>query len=108
MPKIHIIIRTDFEAIHCWPECPFPEVGFLKNPHRHKFFVEVRIVTTQDRQLEFFMVKTNLDNYIKTKFKDRDLGRTSCETMAKRICFALNANYVSVFEDDQVGASYEV
>ena len=36
MIKQFIEIKTDFEAIHNWPECPFEDVDFLKHPHRHK------------------------------------------------------------------------
>jgi hypothetical protein len=105
-----IIVKTQFVAYHCWPDCPYKEVAFLKNRHRHVFFVEVKIPTTEDRQLEFFMVKTKLNNFLFGEYMESDLGSMSCESIAKEIARYLSSYYeipnvsVKVFEDDENGA----
>jgi len=50
----NIIINLEFEATHCWPECPIEEVAFLRSPHRHVFHVQMkRDVAHDDRDVEF-------------------------------------------------------
>lgn len=58
-----IIVRTQFEAIHFWEDAK----SFLKFPHHHRFFVEMKIRTIpgdMDRTLEFFEVKELLNQAI--------------------------------------------
>jgi len=43
----YIIIKTQFEALHCWPDCPYEDVEFLKNSHRHIFYVTVKFKINQ-------------------------------------------------------------
>jgi len=100
-----VVIRTEKEALHCWPSCPFPEVSFLKDPHRHKFFIEVWVETTLDREVEFIMLKTEVDQFLAGL--GYDLGSTSCEVLAERLADRFNASKVSVFEDNENGAVYE-
>lgn len=105
---LNIVVRTTFEGLHCWPECPYEEVAFLRNPHRHLFHVTVKCsVTHSDRELEFFILKRDLDLYIKTL--NYNLGQSSCEDLCNMIYANLvdnypTINYVSVFEDGENGA----
>jgi len=98
-----IFVRTSFEAIHAWPECPFKEVGFLKNPHRHIFHVEAKWKVTNDRQIEFLMQKNMLNEFLLKKYHQKDLGSASCERIAQDIISELHADVVSVSEDDENG-----
>ena len=77
-----IIVRTQFEGIHCYPDAP-QAVKYLRNPHRHTFHVEAEIETFhEDRELEFILVKHTIDNY----FADTsNIGKDSCETIATRL-----------------------
>ena len=105
--KIFIYVQTRFEAIHCWPSCPFEEVSFLRNPHRHEFWVKAKIpVTHTDRDVEFIMAKRKLDALVSELFHGRDLGATSCEMMCQLIIEAtiLPITSISVFEDGENGA----
>lgn len=119
-----IEVRTQFEGIHCWDNCPFEEVKFLRNPHRHIFHVRVRIeVFHNDRDLEFIMVKRGVENYLTTKYYEKvdpfdapNLGRTSCEMIAEELHAYLNNSYkfeegtqprkveIEVNEDNENGA----
>ncbi len=112
MKKTFVEVITDFEAIHNWPECPYEEVSFLKYPHRHKIIVSVLIETTDDRQIEFFMLKKKVDESIKEMYGDyfiKDLGRKSMEEISNNILDRLLNEYgherkyiISASEDGQV------
>lgn len=107
MGRSYVVIRTSFEALHAWPECPYKSVDFLKSSHRHVFHVEMKIRTDGDRQIELILLKRNVDIFICAEFKGKDLGRTSCEVLARKLAEEFNADSVSVFEDAENGAIYE-
>jgi len=105
--KTNIIIQSQFEGFHQWPEAP-EEVAFLRALHRHIFCVRVGITVTESRQHEFFMVKRDLDEVLQLFKSPR---QQSCEQMAEMIgvnMMALPKGYVvafvSVFEDGENGA----
>lgn len=116
-----IRVKTSFRGIHCWPECPYDEVAFLRVPHRHTFYVEVKIqVGHKDREVEFFRFQHEVDKVIKVHLLNDydgpepvDLGRMSCEEMAEIICDRLKIMYnyremiISVSEDNEVAAEIE-
>ena len=79
-----IKIRTEFEGFHYYPNAGSidPRIKFLENEHRHMFKVEVKIsVTHDDRELEFFLVKWALNEFIKSG----DQNHKSCEMIATDI-----------------------
>jgi hypothetical protein len=79
-----IKIRTEFEGFHFYPNAGSidPRIKFLENEHRHMFKVEVKIsVTHLDRELEFFLVKWALQEFI----KDGKMNHKSCEMIATDI-----------------------
>ena len=108
--KTYIIVKFQFEGFHFWKDAPM-EVDFLKKPHRHIFYCEVKLpVTHDDRQLEFFMVKKALQIAVKDIY-NFDLGGKSCEMICEDIITAVQSKYglnkditVSVFEDGENGA----
>ena len=82
--KTYIKIRTDFEGYHFYPNAGEidPRIQFLENEHRHMFKVEVKIsVTHLDRELEFFLVKWALTDFIKSG----KMNHKSCEMIATDI-----------------------
>jgi 6-pyruvoyl-tetrahydropterin synthase len=102
----YIVVRAQFEATHCWPECPIEEVAYLRTPHRHVFHVEVKVPVKHDnRDVEFIQFKHSLQEFFSFQFHRRDLGRMSCEMIAKSILEAFApAECASVFEDGENGA----
>ena len=79
-----IRVRTEFEGYHFYPGAGEIDsrIKFLENEHRHYFKVEVKIsVTHLDRELEFFLVKWALQDFIKTGNQDHK----SCEMIATDI-----------------------
>jgi hypothetical protein len=79
-----IKIRTEFEGYHFYPGAGEIDsrIKFLENEHRHMFKVEVKIsVTHLDRELEFFLVKWALQDFIKSG----KMNHKSCEMIATDI-----------------------
>lgn len=105
--KTLIVVKSQFEGIHSWDNCPHEDVKFLRWPHRHIFHVTMKVeVSHDDRELEFIRVKRKLNQFLKSF--DTDLGSTSCEMLAKQIGMffvpIFPVEMVSVFEDNENGA----
>lgn len=80
----YIKVRTEFEGFHRYPKAGDidPRIKFLELEHRHMFKVEVTItVTHDDRELEFFLVKWALADFIEAG----DQNHKSCEMIATDI-----------------------
>ena len=76
--KTYIKIRTQFEGYHFYPGAGSIDsrIQFLENEHRHMFKVEVKIAVTHlDRELEFFVCKWALEDFI----KENKYNHKSCE-----------------------------
>lgn len=90
--KTYIKVRTQFEGFHFYPNAGEidPRIKFLESEHRHIFKVEVKIsVTHSDRELEFFLVKWALEEFIKSGSQDHK----SCEMIATDILGHLQSEY---------------
>ena len=109
--KTKIVVRTSFIGWHYWKDAPI-EVQFLRALHRHVFHVQVTIpVTHSNRDLEFFIVQSFLNGFIKKLFPDGMLQQRSCEMIAEEILKGVMREYginkgleCSVFEDNENGA----
>lgn len=103
-------VTTQFEGYHCWPDAP-PEVGFLRDMHRHMFHVTVWISQEHNnRDVEYILFKQKV-NTLCTKLPHA--VDASCEMMAQWIVRELEAIYpsrhlkVEVTEDGENGALFE-
>ena len=79
-----IKVRTEFEGFHFYPNAGAidPRIEFLEHEHRHMFKVEVKIsVNHLDRELEFFLVKWALTEFIQAG----NQNHKSCEMIATDI-----------------------
>lgn len=111
-----IFVTTQFEGMHRWKDAP-EEVSFLREYHRHMFHVRFEVeVTKEDRDIEFILLKRELDGLVKTLFVGVKLDN-SCETIAKRICDFMTREYgpcagraarCEVSEDGENGAIVEI
>lgn len=82
--KTFIKIRTEFEGFHYYPGAGKIDsrIKFLEVEHRHMFKVEVKIsVTHLDRELEFFLTKWRLQEFIKSG----NMNHKSCEMIGDDI-----------------------
>jgi len=113
---IKIWVTDQFVGYHRWAECPFEEVKYLRDWHRHLFKVKVTFhVTHDDRDLEFFMVKRDLSEILRDCFEEKYLNK-SCEMYAREIYENLVEDYpvkysgkileVEVSEDGENGAIF--
>jgi len=103
---IEIFVTTQFTGFHKWKEAP-KKVDFLRNKHRHIFYVKVWFKVSYDRQLEFFIQKEKLDNYIKKNINTNNVG--SCEGVCTVIANMDNRiTKVEVSEDRENGAILNV
>lgn len=96
-----IKIRTEFEGYHFYPGAAEIDnrIKFLENEHRHIFKIEVKIsVTHLDRELEFFLVKWALQDFIKSG----KMNHKSCEMIATDI---LENHLIPIYGTDRY---YEV
>lgn len=115
MEKMLIVVRTQTEGTHCYPDAP-DEVAFLRNLHRHIFHIEAEIEVFHDeRELEFFMVKRVIDDHLYNPLR---APSSSCEQIARNLKKFLQVKYplpsnirfrkyrtinIKVFEDNENG-----
>lgn len=111
--KRKIYVQTQFEGWHSWKDAP-EEVQFLQNCHRHVFHVKVTIdVYHNDREIEFFIFKNDVNTIIKNNVDVKDTG--SCEHVAAIIARRLHDKgytkrliTVEVSEDKENGGVVEL
>ena len=84
-----IVVRTRFVGFHKWPEAP-AEVAFLRDLHRHVFYVECHFRIEESRQLEFFLVQATVNRQVGLVRTTLDGSPSmSCEQMAELIANGL-------------------
>ncbi len=84
--KKRIYVQCEVPGFHQWFNAP-KEVEFLKHSHRHIFnFMLVVNVERDDREVEFFLLKRELEAAVTTLGKRTTLGfdyaGKSCEQLA--------------------------
>lgn len=105
-----ISITTRAEFIHSYPNAP-EQVHFLRSPHRHILHISAEIeVFSDDRELEFIVVKRDLEFFIRTLGLEMHSTR-SCETVGRSILEYLKEEYgarrsvtITVSEDGENSA----
>jgi len=108
----NVIAKIEIEGLHNWPDAQgvFPEVGFLSNMHRHKWYITAKKkVNHDDRDVEFIMFGRDIKSFLEHQYhnpesRTHEFGAKSCEMLAKEIMEEFNCTYVSVFEDNENGA----
>lgn len=103
-----IFVRFQKEGIHKYPGAP-DEVAFLRNEHRHMFHFEVEMEVKHDnREVEFIMLKRELDALYGNKTLSLDFK--SCEMICDDLYSYLYRRYgnrfykIEVSEDGENGA----
>ena len=105
--KRSIIVRTDVEGLHLWPDCNLPHVEYLAHLHRHTFqiFCEVN-VTHGNRDIEFIDLKHKIKQYVAKTWYDQtygccNFGAMSCEMIAEDLLNYFGLTKCSVSEDGE-------
>ena len=111
--RMYVKIKSNFEGYHKWSKAP-DDISFLRNLHRHIFYVIATIeVFEDDREIEFFQCKRFIKTVTSTMLVK--LGdRVSCEQMAEYLRYKLHLRYsdrryvkVEVNEDNENGSIVE-
>ena len=108
-----IYAKNTIEGLHNWKNCPLEEVNYLKYPHRHQFIIESsKLVSHLDRDLEFFVLKHQIDNYFKERYYDDQyklhvFNSMSCEMIALELLEHFNLVKCTVTEDGECGATVQ-
>ena len=108
-----VYCKVQIEGIHNWPGCPFEEVAYLRDPHRHVFHIEAhKKVTHDDRDTEFIMLKHQIRDHF-NQYYDSTLraclfGAKSCEMIARELITKFGLSSCSVDEDGENGATLTV
>jgi len=105
----YIWVTTSFEGLHKYPNAP-EEVNFLRNDHRHLFFLKVYIeVFHNDRDVEFILFK----RFVNSLIKENNFNFKSCEMISDDLYAEINKNYpnrkviIEVSEDNENGSRLE-
>lgn len=99
--KTCVGVRLQYEALHCWKDCPLEEVSFLKSPHRHMFHITVeKEVVHDDRDVEIILLKRKILEYLGSKYRG-NFQSMSCEMIAFDLLVNFKADRVEVSEDGE-------
>lgn len=101
-------IQLPIEGFHSWPGA-FDAVGFLRDRHRHTFFVRMGFaVHHDDRDLEIFVLRDMIRAYIGMHYgTPAEFGSMSCESIARILVdehAAMGATWCEVWEEGTGGA----
>jgi hypothetical protein len=100
-----VFCTLQFSATHCWPDCPFDDVAFLRDPHRHVFHIKAyKQVSHTDRDVEFIRLKMAIERYLQFKYVVGDFGAKSCEMLAEELILRFNLSKCEVSEDNENGS----
>jgi len=106
--KKTIVCKLQVEGVHQWAECPFEEVKFLKNSHRHIFYINCeKEVCHNDRDIEFIMFKRKIIKYLNKKYSNGEyleFNNMSCEMISIELMKEFELAKCEVFEDNENGA----
>lgn len=108
--KTEVFCTLQVEGTHCWPGCPFEEVAYLRDPHRHVFHIKAyKEVFHDDRDVEFIMLKHEIQQYFVSKYyqpagKLCVFGAMSCEMIGRELIEQFGLSRVEVSEDNENGA----
>jgi len=102
-----VIIKLTYEGLHRWEDCPFEDVSYLREYHRHVFHIKAwKKVEHANREIEVIRLKNDVKRYLSKRYKN-NFGNMSCEMIAEDIAKQFDFQKVEVLEDNENGASYE-
>lgn len=106
---MNVVVTLQVEGLHHWPDCPLPEVSFLRDKHRHMFHIKAKKridhggSTDQDRHVEIIMLKRKIKAFLRAEYAG-DFGSMSCEQIATVVRDEFQLSSVEVLEDGENGA----
>lgn len=109
-PRTRVIARTNIEGIHRWAKCPIEEVDYLRNYHRHVFYIIGKAyVNHSDRDIEFIQLSHQIKQYLIDTYYSSNhnccfFGDMSCEMLADEIATKFDLYECEVNEDGEGGS----
>lgn len=106
MLEKQIVVNLRVEGIHQWKQCDLPDVGYLKEKHRHIFHITAKkIVYLNNRQIEVITFKREIDKFLLREFGSPcQFENASCESIAELLLKEFHLSFCSVLEDGENGA----
>lgn len=119
--KKEIYCTLQIQGTHNWPDCPFDDVGFLRENHRHVFHIKAyKFVTHNNRDVEFIRLKNKILKYLNDKYeipvgnkqgdtfiheyKIHAFGSKSCEMIGEELIQQFDLSKCDVSEDNENGS----
>lgn len=105
-----VVVSLQVEGTHRWEECPFKEVSYLRQDHRHMFHIKATMfVSHDDREVEIIKLKHKIQEYLIMGYFDSnkmlcDFDKMSCEMIAKELMEKFDLYSCEVLEDGENGA----
>lgn len=105
-----VYCTLQIEGTHNWKDCPFDEVAYLRDDHRHVFHIKAhKKVNHDDRDIEFIMLKHNIIKYLNERYycggiSMCEFGSMSCEMIANELISQFELDVCEVSEDGENGA----
>lgn len=104
--KKTIVVSLQVEWLHKWEWCHIKEVSFLKNSHRHIFWIKAyKEVCHNDRDVEIIMFKRKIIQFLNSKYYKKantlDFGNMSCEMIAEKLIRMFDLTCCEVLEDNE-------
>lgn len=112
--KTQIIIKFVIAGLHQWEKCPINEVLYLRQLHRHEFYIKLgKQVFHDDREIEIIQLKGIIMKWLKDKYHSPiynilNFQNMSCEAIAKILVEKFNLDWCEVLEDNENGAKVTV
>lgn len=108
-----VFCTVKIEGTHFWRACPFAEVNFLRETHRHIFIIRATtFVTHSDRDVEFIMLGRAIKEYLTDKYCNEmpycTFEHRSCEMIANELISEFGLCECEVNEDGENGAIVSV
>ena len=89
-----VYCSLQIEGTHNWPGCPFDEVAYLRDTHRHVFHINSKYLNA---------VKHLADGTEIPGKKLCEFGSRSCEMIAEELIVTFNLSRCEVSEDGENG-----
>lgn len=119
--KKEIWVTLQVQGTHNWPDCPYEDVAFLRDTHRHLFQIKAyKLVTHGNRDIEFIRLKNQILKYLNDtyeiwvgnkqgdttvfEYKMHSFGARSCEMLAEELINHFELSQCEVSEDLENGA----
>jgi len=105
-----IVVKLQVEGTHSWSDCDIDEVNFLRQTHRHLFYIRVeKEVKHNNRDIEIIKLKHDIVdffyfNYYQKNVRTHCFKDLSCEDIAEILLKNFDLNLVEVLEDNENGA----